>query len=160
MFPGHPRRSSPAGRTAPAASRRDDAGSAESREDVVNEPAPPVVLIVDDDPEGREMYAAALAAAGFAVEQASDGFEATDKAFRLKPQVILMDLLMPRLDGWDVVEWLKKNPATRAIPIVAVTGAGPERVRQVREAGCREALTKPCDPDLLLAAIQRALGQT
>ncbi len=105
------------------------------------------------------MYAAALTSSGFAVQEASDGFEATDKAFRLKPQVILMDLLMPRLDGWDVVEWLKKNPATRAIPIVAVTGASPDRVQQVKHAGCDEVLTKPCDPDVLLAAIERALAQ-
>jgi two-component system cell cycle response regulator DivK len=128
-----------------------------AREDLVDRTLSPVVLIVDDDPEGREMYAAALASSGFAVEQASDGFEATDKAFRLKPQAILMDLLMPRLDGWDVVEWLKRNPATRAIPIVAVTGASPERVRRVKEAGCEAVLIKPCDPDVLAAAIRRAL---
>jgi two-component system, cell cycle response regulator DivK len=120
--------------------------------------ASPLVLIVDDDPDSRDMYMAALASAGFTVEQASDGFEATDKAFRLKPQVILMDLLMPRLDGWDVVEWLKKNPTTRTIPIVAVTGAGPERVRLVKEAGCEAVLTKPCDPDVLLATIGRVLA--
>ncbi len=72
--------------------------------------------------------------------------------------MILMDLLMPRLDGWDVVEWLKKNPATRAIPIVAVTGASPERVRLAKVAGCDAVLAKPCDPDVLLAAIQRALA--
>ena len=116
-------------------------------------------MVVDDDPDGREMYAATLVSSGFVVEQASDGFEATDKAFRLKPQVILMDLLMPRLDGWDVVEWLKKNPMTRSIPIVAVTGASPERVRLVKEAGCSAVLAKPCDPDDLLATIHRVLGQ-
>jgi two-component system cell cycle response regulator DivK len=123
----------------------------------VQEPLVPLILIVDDDPDGREMYSATLATAGFRVEEARDGFEANDKGFKLKPHLILMDLLMPRLDGWEVVGWLKKNPATCDIPIVAVTGAGPDRVNLAREAGCESVLRKPCPPDELLAEIHRVL---
>jgi CheY-like chemotaxis protein len=117
-----------------------------------------LILIVDDDPDGREMYAATLTDAGFRVEEASDGFEASDKGFKLRPDLILMDLLMPRLDGWEVVEWLKKNSATREIPVVGVTGAGPDQVALARDAGCASVLRKPCPPDELLAEIRRVLA--
>jgi CheY-like chemotaxis protein len=115
-------------------------------------------LIVDDDSDGREMYATTLAGAGFRVEEACDGFEANDKGFKLKPDLILMDLLMPRLDGWEVASWLKKNSVTREIPIVAVTGAGPDQVELARAAGCAAVLRKPCEPDELLAEIRRTLA--
>ena len=119
----------------------------------------PLVLIVDDDPDGRDVYSETLTSSGFRVEEARGGFEATDKGYKLKPDVILMDLLMPRLDGWEVVDWLKKNPATCDIPIVAVTGAGPAEVTLAMEAGCRSVLLKPCPPEELLAEIHRVLGR-
>src|SRR5512133_3569119 len=100
---------------------------------VSNESA--LVLVVDDDRDGREMYTATLKAAGFRVEQAIDGFEAVDKGYKLHPDLILMDLLMPRLDGWEVIGWLKNNRNTRDIPIVAVTGAQAEQRELARSAG-------------------------
>jgi CheY-like chemotaxis protein len=116
------------------------------------------VLVVDDDRDGREMYTATLAAAGFRVEQAADGFEAVDKSYKLRPDVILMDLLMPRLDGWEVIGWLKNNRNTRAIPILAVTGAQAEQRDLAREAGVHSVLVKPCSPDALLAEIRKVLA--
>jgi two-component system cell cycle response regulator DivK len=127
----------------------------DARKADVSERCAPIALVVDDDPDGREMYATTLRAAGFEVEEAADGFEANDKAFRLRPAVILMDLLMPRLDGWEVVGWLKKNPATRGIPIVAITGATPEQAELARQAGCAAVLVKPCAPERVLAEIDR-----
>jgi CheY-like chemotaxis protein len=124
---------------------------------VSNESA--LVLVVDDDRDGREMYAATLNAAGFRVEQAIDGFEAVDKAYKLQPGLILMDLLMPRLDGWEVIGWLKSNRNTREIPIVAVTGAQPEQRDLARDAGVRSILVKPCPPDVLLDEIRRVLAE-
>jgi len=114
--------------------------------------------VVDDDQDGREAYSVGLQAAGFRVEEAADGFEAVDKGFKLRPQVILMDLLMPRLDGWQVVSWLKKNPVTQQIPIVAVTGAGPELKQMALEAGCRTVIDKPCSPEQLIEEIRRLLA--
>jgi len=119
----------------------------------------PLVLVVDDDRDGRDMYTATLAAAGFRVEQAIDGFEAVDKGFKLRPDLILMDLLMPRLDGWEVIGWLKNNRNTHDIPILAVTGAQPEQRDLARDAGVHSVLVKPCPPDALLAAIRTVLAE-
>ncbi len=118
----------------------------------------PLVLVVDDDRDGRELYSVGLQAAGFRVEEAADGFEAVDKGFKLKPHVILMDLLMPRLDGWQVVSWLKKNPVTQQIPIVAVTGASADLKQMAMDAGCRTVIDKPCTPERLIEEIRRALA--
>lgn len=118
----------------------------------------PLVLIVDDDPDGRNLYSYALQAAGFRVEEAADGFEAVDKGYKLKPQVILMDLLMPRLDGWEVVSWLKKNPITAGIPIVAVTGAEEEIRQMAVSAGCRAVLTKPCPSGRVVDEVRQLLA--
>ncbi len=118
-----------------------------------------LVLVVDDDRDGREMYAATLTAEGFRVEQAADGFEAVDKGYKLRPDLILMDLLMPRLDGWEVIGWLKNNRNTRDIPIVAVTGAQAEQRDLARQAGVHSVLVKPCPPDTLLEEIRRVLAE-
>jgi CheY-like chemotaxis protein len=118
----------------------------------------PLVLVVDDDRDGREMYSATLTRAGFRVEQAMDGFEAVDKGYKLHPDLILMDLLMPRLDGWEVIGWLKNNRNTREIPIVAVTGAQAEQRELAREAGVHSVLVKPCPPEALLGEIRRVLA--
>jgi two-component system, cell cycle response regulator DivK len=119
----------------------------------------PLVLVVDDDRDGREMYTATLGAAGFRVEQATDGFEAVDKGYKLRPDVILMDLLMPRLDGWEVIGWLKNNRNTCDIPIVAVTGAHAEQRELARQAGVHSVLVKPCPPEALLGEIRRLLQE-
>jgi two-component system cell cycle response regulator DivK len=119
----------------------------------------PLVLVVDDDRDGREMYTATLQRAGFRVEQAADGYEAVDKGYKMRPDVILMDLLMPRLDGWEVIGWLKSNRNTTGIPIVAVTGAQPEQRELARQAGVLSVLVKPCPPETLLNEIRRVLGE-
>jgi two-component system cell cycle response regulator DivK len=118
-----------------------------------------LVLVVDDDRDGREMYTATLAGSGFRVEEAADGFEAVDKSYKLRPDLILMDLLMPRLDGWEVIGWLKSNRNTRDIPIVAVTGAHAEQRDLARQAGVQSVLVKPCSPDRLLEEIRRVLNE-
>ncbi len=118
----------------------------------------PVVLVVDDDTDGRELYATTLRSAGYAVEEAADGHEAVDKAFKHRPALILMDLLLPRLDGWEAIDWLKKNPMTSSIPIVVVTGdADPSHIARARAAGCEKVLLKPCAPKRLLAGIEEVL---
>jgi two-component system cell cycle response regulator DivK len=120
--------------------------------------AGPLVLVVDDFQDAREMYAEYLSYSGFRVAEASNGFEALDQAFLLRPDVILMDLSLPGLDGWSATARLKADDRTRHIPIVALTGhalaGASERARQ---AGCDAFVTKPCLPDDLVAEIRRVL---
>ncbi len=119
----------------------------------------PLLLIVDDNADSRRMYATHFTSAGFRVEEAGHGFEGIDKAFRLAPDVILMDLLMPALDGWETIRLLKGRVRTRAIPIIALTGDTREDdLKLAKNAGCDLLLLKPCAPEALLAHVQRLLN--
>jgi CheY-like chemotaxis protein len=119
---------------------------------------PPLVLIVDDFQDNREMYAEYLSYSGYRVEEAEDGHEALDKAFKLLPQLILMDLSLPGLDGWEATRRLKGDARTKQIPVIALTGhALAGHSQGAREAGCDAFLTKPCLPDALLAEVKRWL---
>jgi len=117
---------------------------------------PLLVLLVDDSPEAREMYAVYFATVGCETEQACDGFAAFDRALKRRPDAIVMDLRMPRLDGWETVRLLKNRPQTRDIPIVALTGDDElEHLKLARNAGCDVVLLKPCPPDELHATVVR-----
>ena len=84
--------------------------------------ARPLVLVVDDYQDAREMYAEYLSFSGFRVAEAGTGVEALEKAFELQPDVILMDLSLPGMDGWAATRRLKTDDLTRHIPVVALTG--------------------------------------
>jgi two-component system, cell cycle response regulator DivK len=119
-----------------------------------------LVLIVDDNLDSREMYACYLTAAGYRVEQAGHGFQGLEKAFRFSPDVIVMDLLMPTLDGWETIRWLKNRTQTKRIPIIALTGDSElEDLKLAKNAGCDALLLKPCPPETLLKEIVK-LTQT
>ncbi|HUG54864.1 MAG TPA: response regulator, partial [Vicinamibacteria bacterium] len=90
----------------------------------------PMILVVDDTLDARELYAEYLRIAGLRAEVAEDGYEAVAKATALRPSVIIMDLSMPRMDGWEATRRIKANPATRDIPIIALTGHVIERSRE------------------------------
>lgn len=118
----------------------------------------PLVLVVDDSEDNRDVYAHYLQFSGFRVEMASDGVEAVEKASSLRPDVIVMDLAMPRLDGWEATRRIKASPATSRIPVIALTGnADSESKRRTQEAGCSGYLTKPCLPEVLVSEIRRLL---
>lgn len=118
----------------------------------------PLVLLVDDSEDNREVYAQYLALSGFRVEIAVDGVEAVEKAASVIPDVIVMDLAMPRLDGWEATRRIKAAPATSGIPVIALTGnADATSKRRTQEAGCSGFLTKPCLPDVLVSEIRRLL---
>jgi two-component system, cell cycle response regulator DivK len=121
----------------------------------------PLVLVVDDYDDGREMCAEYLAFSGFRVAQARDGFQALEQALTLRPSVILMDLSLPGIDGWEVTRRLKGHHATRHIPVVALTAhALASDAQRAQEAGCDSFVTKPCLPDSLVLEIRRLLGLT
>lgn len=120
----------------------------------------PLVLVVEDYQDAREMYAAYLQFSGFRVAEATNGVEAIEKSIELRPDIILMDLALPKMDGWEATRRLKIDERTRDIPIVALTGhALAGHAEGARQAGCDSFVTKPCLPDALVAEIKRMLGR-
>ena len=118
----------------------------------------PLVLIVDDVDHGREICSEYLAFRGFRVATAADGQEALDKAFELLPDVILMDLSLPKIDGWEATRRLKQDARTSAIPVVALTAHALASAHdKAKEAGCDAVVTKPCLPRDLEAEVRRQL---
>jgi two-component system, cell cycle response regulator DivK len=121
----------------------------------------PLVLVVDDYQDAREMYTEYLEFAGFRVAEARNGLEALERAFALLPDVILMDLSLPGMDGWEATRRLKADERTKRIPIVALTGhALAGHSEGARKAGCDAFVTKPCLPDALVVEIRKMLEQT
>lgn len=105
------------------------------------------------------MYAAYLQFSGYRVAEATNGIEAIEQAHALMPDIILMDLALPKMDGWEATRRLKADVQTRHIPVVALTGhALAGHADGAREAGCDAFVTKPCLPDELVAEIRRILG--
>jgi CheY-like chemotaxis protein len=115
------------------------------------------VLVVDDDRDARVMYRMYLRHAGCKVRTARDGHDAITAANAWTPDVIVMDLMMPALDGWTASKWLKSSPTTAHIPIIALSAA-PSAREDARAAGCDAFLAKPCQPDLLWWEIQALLN--
>jgi len=121
----------------------------------------PLILVVEDYDDAREMYVEYLTFTGFRVESATNGIEAIEMTERLLPDLVLMDLALPKLDGWEATRRLKSNTATAHIPVIALTGhALAGHAERAREAGCDSFITKPCVPDELVAEIARVLGTT
>jgi two-component system, cell cycle response regulator DivK len=118
-----------------------------------------LVLVVDDYQDAREMYAQFFACSGFRVVEASNGVEALEKASALVPDVILMDLSLPGMDGWEATRRLKANQQTRHIPVVALTShALPGFSDSAKKAGCDAFFVKPCLPDRVVDEIRRLLA--
>jgi two-component system, cell cycle response regulator DivK len=119
----------------------------------------PLILVVDDYADNREMYSAYLKYQGLDVVEAANGAEALERAFERPPDLVVMDLSLPGVDGWQATRTLKGDARTKNIPVIAVTGhalaGAPE---QAAEAGCDGFLTKPCLPEDLLREIERMLG--
>ena len=128
-------------------------------------PDRPVVLLVEDDRDGRLMYAEWLRQSGFHVEQAHNGLQALERAFDLLPDAILTDLHIPGIDGYELTRRLKTDERTQHIPILAVTGYAPftNDPSRADRAGCDAILHKPCQPDdlefTLRALITQARGR-
>ena len=121
----------------------------------------PLILVVDDYADAREMYAEYLRFCGFRVAEARNGNEALEQAFSLMPDLILMDLSLPGMDGWEATRQLKADPRTSRIPVVALTGHALAGASEgAKKAGCDSFVTKPCLPDDLVVEVRRMLGIT
>jgi two-component system, sensor histidine kinase len=117
------------------------------------------ILIVDDYPDALDILAFYLRSMGYRVSTASDGAEAIAQAERLLPDLIVLDLELPHVSGFDVARHLRANAATHLIPLVAATGySHPGQLERAREAGFDHIVIKPADPDVLVEAIERLLG--
>jgi CheY-like chemotaxis protein len=112
------------------------------------------VLIIEDNEDGREMMSAMLATYGYQVEQAADGIEGVQKAAARLPDVALVDIGLPGIDGYEVARRLRSNSDTSRIRLIALTGYGLEEdQRRVLEAGFDLHLVKPVDIRALLEAL-------
>ena len=124
-------------------------------------PEAPLVLIVEDDLSTRVMYRDYLSHSGFRIIDAHNGHQALAKARELRPNVILTDLAVPGMDGFEFCRALQQSEETRDIPILAVTGHAEylEQPDRFRQAGILRVLTKPCEPDVIEAELRRLLEQ-
>ena len=123
-------------------------------------PERPCVLLVDDYPDAREMYSEYLQYSGFDVIEAGNGIEALQHAIEREPDINLMDLSLPVMDGWEATRRLKADRRTARIPVVALTGHALAGISEgARRAGCDAFVTKPCLPEDLVKEIRKVLEQ-
>jgi two-component system cell cycle response regulator DivK len=116
------------------------------------------ILIVDDLVDNRELYAAYFELEGHVVDQAGNGHEALACVDAAMPDVIVMDLSMPVMDGWEATRLIKSNPRTQMIPIVVLTGVDDDvLLDRVRAAGADSICKKPCLPSELRKRITATL---
>ena len=120
----------------------------------------PVVLVADDDPDILALVALRLEHDGYEVVRAHDGQGAIDRALERTPDLALIDVSMPRLDGYEVTERLRENGATSRIPVILLTARAQEAdVARGLEAGADDYVTKPFSTDELRSRVQAALGR-
>ena len=116
-------------------------------------------MLVEDDRDGRQLYAEWLTDAGFRVEQAHNGLQALERAFERVPRVVVADLNIPGIDGFELTRRLKQDPRTRHVAVLAITGyaafaADPGRAQR---AGCDVVLEKPCTAEDLESAVRQLI---
>lgn len=117
------------------------------------------VLLVEDNEDNRIVYAMMLEYHGYTIIEATNGEDAIRLAGEESPDIILMDISIPGVDGWTATQRIKDDPATGDIPIVAVTAhALPEHRQRAEQLGCDGFLTKPCEPRRLLEEVQSLIG--
>jgi CheY-like chemotaxis protein len=122
------------------------------------------VLVVDDYEDNRQMYAELLTFAGFDVLEARNGAEGLAIAQSALPNLIVMDLSLPVMDGWEATRRIKADERTKHIPVLALSGHAPEGIdghsAAVAETGCDGFLAKPCTPESLLEMVHGVLDRT
>ena len=112
------------------------------------------MLLVDDCQDTRELYAEYLELSGFDVKEAADGIVAIDQAVRVRPDVIVMDVSLPRLDGHEAARKLRADERTQSIPLVMISGYDADRL-PANDGLWDHYLGKPCPPEELVSVIGR-----
>lgn len=119
------------------------------------------ILVVEDDPDQLEVIRLSLKAAGFAIGTAASGTDALIKTRSIAPDLIILDLMLPGLNGFDVCESLRRDPATASLPIIMVTGMRSQFGRFAGlESGATDFLLKPFDTDELVSKVEKLLSQS
>jgi CheY-like chemotaxis protein len=118
----------------------------------------PLALVIDDSDDTREVYAVVLRLEGFTVEGASDGQEGFRKAVELLPDIIITDLSMPIMEGWETIRRLRADDRTCRIPIIACSGE--EAPSDAHDTWADAVLTKPCPLDTLLLEVRQLLRRS
>jgi len=117
------------------------------------------ILIVDDYADALDVWAIYLQSMGYRVSTAADGLTAVAKGEELLPDLIVLDLELPGLTGFEAAKRLRANPDTASIPLIAATGYSHARQLDLaRQSGFDTVVVKPCDPDLLILEIERLLN--
>ena len=120
-----------------------------------------VVLLVEDHETSADGYAQLLTASGYCVVRAKNGYEALAEVSRDPPSLVVLDLKLPKLDGWELLERLKGDSSISSIPVVVVTGDPlPSHHEVARSRGAAAVLTKPIEPNDLLDAVRDQLSRT
>jgi CheY-like chemotaxis protein len=126
----------------------------------VGAPEEAKILVVEDHPRGRRLVVDLLAAEGYTVLQAESGVGLLDRVKRERPNMILLDLQLPEIDGLTLARQLKADPETQIIPLLAITAyAQPEDHAKALAAGFAEYLTKPLDTERFIQTVGRVLGR-
>jgi two-component system, cell cycle response regulator DivK len=126
-----------------------------------NRPSRPLVLVVDDHDDTRELYVQSLVTLGFEAIEAADGEEAYRRAWDFHPDIVVTDLALRGGDGWQLIQDLKREPRTRAIPVVLLTGHDAPSLRERAEhEGCAGFFVKPCLPDELATELRHVIDRT
>lgn len=112
------------------------------------------MLVVDDDPDTLNLLERYLSAEGFEVSQATDGIDALSYMYATRPSMVLIDLMMPRMNGLELIDQLRNDRAFADIPVVAMSGA-PEMLSRARAAGANDVVPKPVDPSVVVATLRR-----
>lgn len=118
------------------------------------------ILLVEDNPDNRAIYGTILRHFGYRVEEAATGEDGIRVAREIIPALILMDVAMPGMDGWEATRILKGDAGTARIPVIALTAhAMSEDRRRAEEVGCDGYLSKPVEPRRVVSEVRRILGQ-
>lgn len=127
--------------------------------DEMPENAPPRVLIVDDDPVILRLLQVNFRLEGYAVETASRGDDALEKALKIEPDLVILDVMMPALDGWEVCRRMHDTEGLRDVPVILLSARAQDEDRERGYAlGVVEYVTKPFDPASLVDVVRRALA--
>jgi len=116
------------------------------------------ILVVDDTPSNVKVLRTLLAVRGYTVITAENGQDALDKAASEPPDLILMDVVMPVMDGYEACRRLRALPATKDVPIVMVTASGPQEKAKALAVGANDMIMKPVDPEAVLELVATLLA--